>query len=306
MTFALALSALLGHHDSAVGRIDAPTELAVDSDLTGAKVEASSGYVFSRFDPVSPSDGTFTGDTAPLDVHTLLLTSRLFTEEGWILAAAASAGISGDQAGVGDATLSAGRWFSLRSLDVLSELGFVLPTGRYEPEAVRSAAEFATTDSGGLDLRTSDTRTSLGADTFAAQWRTRAIWDLGRLKPALGLQVRQPLTETEDGILWGTDVLASTSLFTRIDRDFGVSTELAYNRHWADRLDVENDEDGEIRRARLGGRHIVSAGVGLHFSWSKRAGCGAGARLPLVRQTETIQWVESYALNVQCSAAFNL
>lgn len=306
MSSLLLLMAVLAHHESAVGRIDPPNQLVMDSRLTGAKLEATSGYVFTRFDAVAPTGGVFTGDDTSLDVHALILSSRWFSESGWTLSASATGGISGEQPGLGDATLSAGRWLKFGGLAVVSELGFVLPTGRYEPDATRSASQLATTSAGGLDLRTSDTRTSLGADTFAAQWLTRTAWTLGAIEPGVSVLVRQPLTETRDEILWGTDVVVGASLFSALIRGIGVTGDVTYIRHWADRLEVQSAEDGVVRRARLGGRQIVSAGLAVSFSWSDSGACGVGGRVPLARQTETIQWVESYSINVQCSAGFGL
>lgn len=316
VVIALTPAVVRAHHDSTVGRIDSPRLLSVESsELPTPRIDSAAGYTFSRFGRLLDGRDTRDADGA-ISVHLMHLMNRVVLNDDWAVGAFVPLGVStastddGDDqnsAGLGDMTLFVERrlWDDER-LRVTVDGGLLLPTGRYDPDNALSVSDLQTSDDGGLDLATFDTRSSLGADVWAARGGVDLRWVGTRIRPGLRVALSQPLSETSDGIRWGADVWtrldAAASLFGDA---LNVHLGFDYRKHFGDRLDFA-DEDEVPERRTVGGRDDIGAVVDLQVPLGDALSCGASARLPVWQRAGAIQWVETLSTSFQCAYGFGL
>lgn len=301
----------LAHHDSTVGRIDSPRLLSVESsELPTPRLDAAAGYTFSRFGRLLDGRETLDADGA-ISVHLVHVMNRVVLNDAWAMGALVPFGASTastqdgedlNSTGLGDMTLFVERrvWDDER-FRLTVDGGLLLPTGRYDPDNALSISDLQTTDEGGLDLATFDTRSSLGADVWAARGGFDLRWVSTLIRPGIRVALNQPLSETSDGIRWGADVWTRLDAAASVFGDsLSINLGFDYRKHFGDRLDFAQGDEVPERRT-VGGRDDVGAVVDLQVPLGEALSCGASARLPVWQRAGAIQWVETVSTSFQCA-----
>ncbi|MEO1482406.1 MAG: transporter [Myxococcota bacterium] len=302
--------AALAHHDGAIGRID-PTsaQLVTPGRGEAPRLDSSLAYRFAYFGRVLDDGSTVDGDGA-IEVHLAVLGARVYATDSVFFSAALPVGLSRTEGerfdeqtrGLGDMTLGVGYATQWSRVLLSAEAGMVLPSGRYEPENALTISDITTTAEGGLDLALFDTRASLGADTWAAQAAVTAALPLGPWIPRARLSAVQPLTDTEDGIRWGTDLSAAADL-AWTGGPVTLSGGAEWRSHLEDRLQVGSD-DAPLER--LGGRDQLSVLAEISVATGEDARCGIAGSVPVYQRTGAPQVVETFSGSLQCAFALGL
>ena len=306
------------HHDAGVGRIGV--------DLAGASL-AALPVPFPRlalgvslasrdFGRTLRGSDTFAGrELAAVTVHTTTPRLELHPDArtrlglslpmGWLVGSG-DADVEGGL-GVGDLQLRAAR--RLASADRRAawlQLALAAPTGRYAEETALSLVDLDAGDDGSLAVRPYDTRASLGAGAWSATGSLVGWTGTKRVVGSGELTMSTPLTETRDGIRWGSDLRLALGGDVRLGQRVRVGLTSAVEGHTPDHLDHKPTEDAAVTRLAVGGRVAWRAGLRATVRPTDRVVCAVQARLPVWQHVQGTQLVETVLGQGSCRVAIGL
>ncbi len=184
-------------------------------------------------------------------------------------------------------------------------IGLSAPTGAYEPEHRLSVHSIENAEYGYTSVSTYNAQASLGSGSFSGQLTLQTFFELGQRSQLSGqLRYEQPLSRTEDGILWGSDLEAQVKLQMKVTKErFSVSLGTSYRTHFPDHLPAaEHESHGSL----AGRRDELALEAGLLYRSHRAHFCQLGVRLPYFQHVQGVQLVETVSGYLKCSFGFPL
>lgn len=300
----LLLTSALAHHGTAVTQV-APrvAPVSVQQDGDGDRLELDVGLSHLGFGRVLRGRERFDGVGVRARVTALAARARVRVTTGTsidlrfpVAAVVLEDEASGRKSSFGVSDVSIG--FGQQIGEVGIRGGLTLPTGRYDATSAAQWTDLTSVD-GELLLTTTDTRSSLGAGALSFDALVHGGTDVGALRLLAYGASGTPLTETPDGVQWGTTVNVGAGLQARRGA-VDARVDLDARHHFADRLWGLDEDTGAWRWMTFGRRTRVgmSGEVGVRVGDSSR--CAGRMSLPIVQSVDGVQLVETVFLSVAC------
>lgn len=205
-------------------------------------------------------------------------------------------------AGVGD--LSASVRQRIVSADATAQLslraGVIAPTGRYETSSALSFVDVEAGGPGEIATATYDTRASISAGAWIPSLGLQLAVPFGEhwgLESDVDAAV--PITDTPDGIRWGTDLAARIGVVAATEQDrltFRVATTL--HGHLKD----QTIDPITLRDQYTGGRTTLAAEAAAEVRLNDTFRCAVSVRVPVWRRVQGVQLTETVAGTLGCTA----
>lgn len=181
---------------------------------------------------------------------------------------------------------------------VVLNLGGTAPTGTTATHSVQMSDVVSRGTA--LAMQSYDTRASLGAGTWTTLGGAALDGRFQAVTGSLSTWGQLPLGENRDGVRWGATVGAQGS--AGLDKGpLAARADLTLRHHTADRW-----IDDELGPTSGGRRTQLAVGGSLAVRPSQTVRCRASARVPVLRQAQGTQLVESFSANVGCTHRVDL
>lgn len=299
------------HHPTAVTQVDTKAATASQGDLVdGASISGSVGYQHAAY--AGTKRGSKRWDSIG-QVHTDVLTARLAVqlEGGTGIALTMPAGnvrLSSDEdtkqrLGLGDLDLTVAQ----RLGGLTGSISLGMPTGRYDTGAATLTATDVSTEDGAIELVTWDTRVNLGSGALTTRIGIDGRWQKGRFAFHGGTSAWTPLTETTDGILWGSALSATAGSTATVVPDrwtVGLGMDVSHRTH--NKLDTINEETGVVTASALGARSGVGVSLRSAIDLGADTRCQVDVHVPLWQHVHGIQLTETLTAGAACTHALRL
>jgi hypothetical protein len=185
---------------------------------------------------------------------------------------------------------------------VAALVGLTIPTGEYAVDQKSTTNMLTAQDNGSFVINTFNAQTSLGSDTWSVFIGGKVDWRYSshfHVFTEIGYLL--PMTETQDQILWGSDLFTKLSVVSHIVDWGGLLLGGSWQNHGYDTvLNIEQEQ----RRVEVGGRQTFEIHAGGFVKLNKKTSCEVGVDYTPWAELNAPQLIKASSVRLGCLYAW--